>query len=448
MSETVPQKSFGKYQVQKLLGEGAMGAVYLAHDPSLDRHVALKIIRKEVLGGRQAAQMIARFKNEAMAAGRLQHPGIVAVYDFGEDAETSFIVMEYAPGQDLEAYAEEYRPLGLGDVGSIMVQLLDALGYAHSRGVVHRDIKPSNLVVSNQGRIKVTDFGIARIADSKLTQTGMALGTPAYMSPEQYYGTPVDHRADLFSAGVILYELITGQKPFGGDNAQQVAFRICHVEPARPTELDPKLPPAVDGVVLNALAKDKEHRFRTAHDFATAVAAVLGGPPPQQIQAAPRAPTTPQAAPLSPSVLKALEDALAPRIGAIAGALVRRSASKTADPDQLVDLLRKGAGEAGGDPALARDLRALLHAPGRGGTLGTDATIGTPIPVKTASSLVPADLERATQALVGHVGPIARLMVKKAAAQSSDFRELCLRLAESLANDKERKAFLGEVGVK
>jgi serine/threonine-protein kinase len=428
-AEAELRERIGKYSVTRLLGEGAMGVVYEAHDPNLDRRVAIKMIRGEVLGGKQAEIMVARFKNEAMAAGRLQHPGIVAVYDYGEEDGAAYIVMELAPGEDLDDYVARRAPIGFSVVGSIMLQLRDALQFAHESGVVHRDIKPSNMIVSSGGRLKISDFGIARIATSNLTQTGAALGTPAYMAPEQYSGVGVDHRADLFSAGVILYELVTGQQPFVGQSIQEVAYKICHVDPVRPTKLHPNLPPSVDGIVLNALAKDKEARFKTALDFAGAVADIFGGARPLATA------ITRSGVYISwpPDIVKKLEAALVPFAGPFAAALVRRNVAKTKDPDEVVDLLRRGLRHGGDDPNLIRELRSILGATGQ-------TTLRAPV-----ASFSPAELDRATQALVEYVGPIAKVLVKKAAAQAADWKDLCQRLSEHLATEAQRAQFLKTV---
>jgi serine/threonine-protein kinase len=316
-----------------------------------------------------------------------------------------------------------------------MLQLLDALAYAHAGGVVHRDIKPSNLIVSSGGRLKVTDFGIARIATSNLTQTGTALGTPSYMAPEQYSGVGVDHRADLFSTGVVLYELVTGQRPFQGQSLHEMAYKICHADPVRPTQVVRGLPPAVDGVVLNALAKDKAARFATAADFAAAVAEVFGG-------ARPLAAAVTHSAVFTswpPEVVKRLEAAIAPYAGALTPALVRRSVAKAQDKDELVDMLRRGAGPTADGTTLVRDLRVVLDttAPERSG----------PPTAASAPAVSAADLDRATQALASLVGPIARVLVKKAAAQARDLADLCARLEERLANDTERARLRRALGL-
>ena len=222
----------GKYEIKGALGKGAMGTVYKAFDPHIERFVAIKTIRKDLVEPELAAQYMARFKNEAKAAGRLHHPNIVGVYEYGEDDAVTFIAMEYVEGAGLREYLNRRVSFDFAQLVELMDQLLNALEFAHSRGVVHRDIKPSNLIVTNQGVLKVADFGIARVDRTDLTMVGMLIGTPMYMSPEQCRGLDVDSRSDLFSAGVVLYELLTGEKPFRG-NMEAITYKICHEDPNR-----------------------------------------------------------------------------------------------------------------------------------------------------------------------------------------------------------------------
>ena len=246
----------GKYEIKGALGKGAMGTVYKGFDPHIERYVAIKTIRKDLVDPDLAAQYMARFKNEAKAAGRLHHPNIVGVYEYGEDAEVTFIAMEFVEGAGLREYLNRRVEFDFAQLVALMDQLLNALEFAHARGVVHRDIKPSNLIVTNQGVLKVADFGIARVDRTDLTTVGMLIGTPLYMSPEQCRGLDVDSRSDLFSTGVVLYELLTGEKPFRG-NMEQITYKICHEEPEPPSRLSKlRLPSAVDQLVATALAKD------------------------------------------------------------------------------------------------------------------------------------------------------------------------------------------------
>src|SRR2546430_7873037 len=227
-------QTLGKYEIQSVLGKGAMGVVYKAFDPHIERVVAIKTVRKDLVDPDLAAQFMGRFKNEARAAGRLHHPNIVGVYEYGEDDKVAFIAMEYVDGTGLREYLNRKARFEFGQLVAITLQLLQALEFAHVRGVVHRDIKPANLILTAGGALKVADFGIARIDTSSLTTMGMVMGTPSYMSPEQCQGQAVDRRSDLFSAGVVFYELVAGEKPFAGA-IETIAYKICHETPRPPS---------------------------------------------------------------------------------------------------------------------------------------------------------------------------------------------------------------------
>ena len=264
----------GKYEIRRELARGAMGVVYEAYDPQIKRRVALKTIRPDQLDGERAADMLARFRREAQAAGRLSHPNIVAIYEFDEDAGTSYIAMEFVEGRELrERFAADER-FRLPDVVRIMTQILDALDYSHARGVVHRDVKPANIFVQDDGTVKVADFGIAHVDTSHLTQAGTVVGTPNYMSPEQIMGLPVDGRSDLFAAGVILYQFLTGERPFAGSTTTTMQ-KVLKEDPLPPSTLNVQLPPAIDAVVRKALAKRPDDRFETAKAFAQALAGAV-----------------------------------------------------------------------------------------------------------------------------------------------------------------------------
>ncbi len=269
----------GKYEITEVLGRGAMGVVYKGFDPGIRRTVAIKTIRRELIEGeRPAAAMLARFRNEAQAAGKLAHPGIVAVYDYGEDASVAYIAMEYVEGNSLREYLGRNTRFAERDAVSVMSQLLEALAHAHERRVWHRDIKPANIIVMMNGRVKVADFGIARIEASELTQTGAMLGSPGYMAPEQYAAAAIDHRADLFAAGVVFYQLVTGAKPFVG-TTEQVSYATCHTDALRPSLADPgKGWERYDPVASKVLAKRPEDRFQSAEAFRAAILAAHAAP--------------------------------------------------------------------------------------------------------------------------------------------------------------------------
>jgi serine/threonine-protein kinase len=265
----LPEK-VGKYEVQGILGKGGMGVVYKGYDHAIARNVAIKAITKSKLGPDELKHVMARFRHEAQAVGRLVHPRIVQIYDYGEDDQVAYIVMELVNGKPLSEHLAQETGYEIREVGEIIRQLLDGIGHAHGEGVVHRDIKPSNILVNSDGRIKLSDFGIARIESSNLTQVGDVLGTPHYMAPEQFLGTEIDVEADLYSIGVIAYELLTGRKPFTGNTAS-VMQQALNQEPEPPSKLKPKLSPLIDQVLLKALAKKREDRFRSAQDFADAL---------------------------------------------------------------------------------------------------------------------------------------------------------------------------------
>ena len=262
-------KKIGKYEIQSVLGTGGMGVVYKGWDPSIARGVAIKSISKLSHHGTELEGALNRFRQEAQAVGRLVHPRIVQIYDYIEDDQGAHIVMELVNGKTLKQLLDLNTHYGIADVGFIIRQILDGIGYAHEYGVVHRDIKPSNILINEDGRVKINDFGIAHIESSELTQIGDLLGTPHYMSPEQCLGTEIDGLADLFSIAVIAYELLTGSKPFTG-NFASVMNQVINLEPAKPSQLNPKLAPCMDEVLQKALAKKRADRYQTANEFSEA----------------------------------------------------------------------------------------------------------------------------------------------------------------------------------
>ena len=256
-----------------------MGVVYEGHDPMIERAVALKVLRLDEGNAELAAKLRMRFRREAQAAGRLSHPGIVAIHEYGEDgaAGTAFIAMELVRGRDLKSAFDAGNRFTLEQTARLMAELLAALQHAHERGVVHRDIKPGNIILIEGGGVKVADFGIARLDTSELTQLGSVLGTVSHMAPEQLTGEPVDGRSDLYSCGVILYQLLTGERPFGGPPAS-LMHKVLHEQPVPPSQRAPALPVALDAVVLKAMAKEPAQRHADARTFAAALHAALADP--------------------------------------------------------------------------------------------------------------------------------------------------------------------------
>ncbi len=268
-------ESIGRYRILQVLGKGAMGVVYLAHDPVIDRRVALKTLRLD-LDTDMSGEFRERFLREARAAGRLNHPGIVTIHDVGEEPGTGtvFIAMEYIEGRNLkELMGEGWRP-EVTEVARIVASVADALDYAHRLGVVHRDIKPANIILAPDGTPRITDFGVARLESSNLTVEGQFIGTPNYMSPEQVSGAEVDGRTDIFSLGVVLFELLVGERPFAGNTIAEVTHKIVQQSPPIPSQVEASVPPALNPIVLRCLEKDPDRRFSSAGQLARALEAV------------------------------------------------------------------------------------------------------------------------------------------------------------------------------
>jgi serine/threonine protein kinase len=264
-------KLLGRYEIVTEIGRGSMGTVYKARDPKIDRFVAIKTILLHQSGVQEQREFRDRFFVEAQAAGRLHHPGIVTVFDVGEDPETAdpYIVMEYIEGKTLgELLAQNNKRLPLDQALQIAMEVAEALDYAHTQGVVHRDIKPANILITKEGQAKIGDFGIAQLDLSHITLPGHVIGTPAYMSPEQLEGQPVDGRSDLFSLGAILYSAVTGFSPFQGNSTRTVCFKVANHEPLQASALAPELPPELDEVISRALAKDPAQRYQRGTEFA------------------------------------------------------------------------------------------------------------------------------------------------------------------------------------
>ncbi len=262
----------GKYQIQSILGEGGMGVVYKGFDPNLARLVAIKTIRRSLLEGKTEDELRQRFSSEARAAGRLIHSNIVTIHEYVEDDNgTPFFVMEYVEGKTLKDYIVEGRQFSLEEAVNIIQQVLSALAYSHRHGVVHRDIKPANIILLADDSVKIADFGIAKVEESDATKTGVILGTPQYLSPEQCTGESTDARSDLYSTGAVLYETLTGEKAFPGTSMTAILSRLQGDHVSKLSSDDPERQRVIKTVVIKALQREPADRFSSAEEFSTAL---------------------------------------------------------------------------------------------------------------------------------------------------------------------------------
>jgi serine/threonine-protein kinase len=423
--------------------------------------------------------LISRFQNEAQAAGRLSHPNIVAVYDYGEDDGAAYIAMEFIDGIALNTRLQNQEPRQLAQVTGWMRQLLGALHYAHAKGVIHRDVKPANLIITTDNKIKVTDFGIARIDTSVLTQTGSMIGTPSYMSPEQFCGEAVDGRSDVFSAGIVLYQLLTGERPFSG-SATMVMQQILNQTPVAPSSLNPTLPPHLDTIISRALAKRPDERFASALDFLLALESLSGEQSLSTVEldddrtrlmmpaslgitslrSAPINSGSEVLATLTPwknQIRPQLESALSQQIGPLARLLVKRSLATADDFATMRNaLLPHIPSERGREQfmsateALSRQITAPETATALPATTTGVTRPVEPVPMQDTaegeSQHVDAALRQdAEKRLTYLIGPIARIVVNRAIQSALPRQAFLCTLAEQISDPAQRANFLREL---
>jgi tRNA A-37 threonylcarbamoyl transferase component Bud32 len=463
----------GKYTLTGVLGEGAMGTVYKGFDPTIRRPVAVKAIRRHLFEPASLNVSAAeRFRNEAQAAGRLTHPGIVGVYEYGEEDGGAFLAMEYVEGHGLNHYIAPPARLPERDALCVMMQLLEALHCAHEQGVWHRDIKPNNIIVTPEGKLKIADFGIARIESAALTQMTMLIGSPGYIAPERYTGEAPDRRVDIFSCGVLLYQMLTGVAPFVGTDTE-VMYKVLHSDPTPPSRaaVMPPPPDCWDAIVAKALAKRPDDRYATAREFRDALFCAAPWPMPATLSsevidgverrladeaatltqvrmcaqpsaspcvAAPAAsPAQPALQPARPMSKECAELAeLVAQLAAQAQAREQRRAS----PESVATQPLAALADASPAPAAApvEPQRALPPpAPCAPPTLVVPVTRRTPP--------TPEVIAKAQRVLAGHIGPIARLMVKNAASIAATREQFYVVLADLAADCVDRELLLGEL---
>jgi eukaryotic-like serine/threonine-protein kinase len=474
---SAPLQRLGKYEIVGVLGEGAMGVVYNAIDPHINRRVAVKAIRAPLLG--EAAQELLvtqRFRTEARAAGRLSHPNIVSIYEYGEAGDERYIAMEYVSGVSLHELLAHGRRLPLDDVASVMLQLLDALECAHEQGVWHRDIKPANLLITADGRLKVTDFGIARIESSELTLPSSVLGSSGYMAPERYTGGAPDLRVDIFSCGVLLFQLLTGQALYHGTNSE-VMYQVLHETPPAPSTLAIDAPPPArfDAVVARAVAKNPEDRYASAAQMRDALREAAGRPiaptvstqtmvrprpnpadapteflargtpsapqPPQPPipPSGANAPSRPQPGALDAKLLAALEALLVEQLGPVARLVVRDAARRSQSAAALVARIAAEALDADERNAFIRRARKLLPAQ------PAPAPPAAALPVLGCTPMAPGVVEAAQRLLAEQIGPIAGLLVRRACAHALSREEFFTALVDQAGDDIDRKELLAQL---
>jgi len=262
------ESHLGRYEIIEELGRGEMGVVYKAYDPLIDRFVAVKTIDLQKLGEEEKDEYKARFYQEAKAAGRLNHPNIITIYDLGRKGDIAYIAMEFMEGKELQNIVAENQPLTISEKLDVAFQVAEGLAYAHEHGIIHRDIKPSNIMVLRGRHVKIADFGIARIKTAlELTKTNKIIGSPLYMSPEQIQSHPIDPRSDIFSFGIVLYQMLTGKLPFNGDNVNSLMYKIVNEEPQKPSELNPEISKTLDRIVTKCLEKKAADRYQNVNEL-------------------------------------------------------------------------------------------------------------------------------------------------------------------------------------
>ncbi len=457
--EQIPT-TIGRYVVENLVGIGGMGQIYKAHDPDIRRTVAIKLISTRLMSSADRSEYMRRFRREAEAAARCAHPNIVAIYDYALHEGQPFLAMEFVHGRSVRQIIDE-QPMAIRDALQVMLQVMEALASAHEHGVIHQDIKPANIMLTLQGRAKVADFGISRFANTDVTSISSSMGTPNYMAPEQCRGGPVDHRADLFAAGATLFEMVAGERAFGGRSTAEVTHRIMNEPlPLLPTGVRGEAP-RLQFVLERAMGKQPEDRFDSGHEMAEALRQVLGTlaavesenklsaaaaaataimPPaaPAGPHAPPRAqptggrPTGPS--PADANTLQLLEQKLAAYLGPIARIMVRSAAGRAPSLEALCATLAASVPEGSERDSFRRDIAPLLRT--RPPAIDDAPSYGS------IGSLHEAELEQATQALMQYVGPIARVLVRRAARDASSIDGLWQALSNHIDQPAERAAFL------
>lgn len=441
-----PEK-VGKYRIDGILGEGAMGVVYRGHDPDIDRVVAIKTIHAHLIrssGGNEAGSedWLERFAREARAAGRCLHANLVTIFDYLQQDGAPYIVMEYVDARTLEDRIKNDALPGLAEVGRVMNQVLMGLSAIHGVGIVHRDMKPANVMLTADGMVKLADFGVARFDKLEATGGGM-IGTPSYMSPEQFSGGEIDHRADIYACGAVLYELVSGRKPFIANGLPALMQKVLAGDPPPLTDQATGVPEELDRIVRKALAAKPEERFQSASSFRvalnTCLEGMVEGSEKRDRLAAPVTEITGVGTTmierLSQNSLARIEAELVSQIGPMGRVLARRSAQSSTDVNKMIELLVAEVKDLDVSETLRRRLVSVIEETGP----SVDAS-GAPV-------MISADVrELMIRALTPYVGPIAKVLVKRAAAKARSVADLRDALASEISSETDRAEFLRNTG--
>jgi serine/threonine-protein kinase len=444
----------GKYIIESVLGQGGMGVVYKGRDTAIDRYVALKTIRAELLETKDRELVLNRLQQEARAVGRCLHPNIVSVFDYGEDKGIPFIAMEYVEGLSLRQTLRKRKSFKPNTINYIVRQVLEALDCAHRNGIIHRDIKPDNILILTDGHVKVTDFGIARLDSTHLTRTGTICGTPNYMAPEQIRSNKITPAVDIYATGALMYELCTGKMPFEGETSIEIMYNVLEgsldldtSETAIPTEFRP--------IIAQALAKDPLNRFSSAQAFAAALGqsgqvpagraqhlpAAAFTPPPDATLLAPPPPTPSLSDSWTADELEEVEQSLARHLGPIAKHIVKRASREARSVDELCSRLSDNLQDENIKSDFLQRVQRTLGERARPSFADMPAATAKP----AATAIDAETLFNIERELTPYLGPIARVLVRKQASRAGSVVELYRQLASHIPNQKEREAFLQNI---